>query len=168
MAERVLAMFDTASEAVQAAEELRLAVPNSEVSLLSAEPIHEEIEKNLEKRKSRIALFAIAGGVVGGTAAILLTVVTSKSMNLVTGGMPVVAPWTFGIIVFEMAALGAATATLARMVLEARLLRRGLPEQCDSAIAEGRVAVIVDLDADNVSLKEATREVLARRGAEVL
>jgi hypothetical protein len=168
MAERVLAMFNSASEAVEAAEELRMVVPNSDVSVLSAEPIHSEIEKNLEKRKSRIALFAIAGGVVGGTAAILLTVLTSMSMNLVTGGMPIVAPWTFGIVVFEMTALGAATATLARMVMEARLMRRGLPEQCDNAIAAGRVAVLVDLDAGNLSRLDAMRDLLARRGAEVL
>ena len=168
MAQRVLAMFDTAEEAVEAAEELRLVGPDSAVNLMSAEPIHSEIEKNLEGRKSRIGLFAIAGGVLGATAAMVLTVSTSRSMNLVTGGMPVVAPWALGIIVFEMTALGAVLSTLARMILEARLLRRGLPEECDNAIAEGRVAVVVDVDSRDLSRQGEIKEILARRGAEVL
>lgn len=168
MAERVLALFHTAREAVEAADELRFADAGTAVSLLSAEPIHSEIKRNLGKRKSRIGLFAIAGGVLGATGAILLTVLTSKSMNLVTGGMPVVAPWAFGIIVFEMTALGAVLLTLGRMILEAGLVRRGLPEECDNAIAEGRVAVVVEVDAGDDSRKKAIEQVLARRGAEVL
>lgn len=168
MVQRVLAMFDTANEAVEAAEELRLVSRSSVVSLMSAEPIHTEIEKITEGRKSRIGIVAIAGGVLGATAAILFTVLTSKSMNLVTGGMPIVSPWPLGIIVFEMTALGAILSTLGCMILEARLVRRGLPEACDRAIAEGRVAVVVDVDDRDASRKGAMEEVLARRGAEVL
>ena len=74
MTERVLATFDTAREASEAAEELRFAEPGSAVSLLSAEPIHSEIESVSRQRKSRIGLFAIAGGVLGAVAAVLLTV----------------------------------------------------------------------------------------------
>jgi Alternative complex III, ActD subunit len=168
MAERVFAIFDTAKEAVEAAEELRFVEPNSAVSVLSSEPIHSEIEKNPGGRKSRIGLFAIAGGVLGATAAILLTVITSKSMNLVTGGMPVVAPWAFGIIVFEMTALGAVLSTLGRMAAEAGLMRRALPVECDNAVAEGRIAVVVDVDSPDVPRKNSIEEVLVRRGAEVL
>jgi hypothetical protein len=99
-------------------------------------------------------------------AAVGLTAVTSRSMNLVTGGMPIVAPWAFGIIVFEMTALGAIVSTLGRMVFEARLFRRALPEECDSAIADGKAVVVVDAgDEDRVG---AAQEVLTRRGAEVL
>jgi len=168
MSERILAIFDTAKEAVEAADELRLVDPGSAVTVLSAEPIHSEIEKNPGGRQSRIGLFAIAGGVLGATAAILLTVLTSKSMNLVTGGMPVVAPWAFGIIVFEMTALGAVLLTLGRMILEAGLVRRSLPAACDNAIAEGRVAVVIDVDAGDRRPAGSIEDVLTRRGAEVL
>lgn len=168
MAQRVLAIFDNADEAVEAAAELRLAGPDSVVSLLSAEPIHSETEQITENRKSRIGTVAIAGGMLGATGAILFTVLTSRSMNLVTGGMPIVAPWALGIIVFEMTALGAILSTLGCMILEAGLVRPGLHEAADRAIAEGRVAVVIDVDDTDTSRKDAIQEVLARRGAAVL
>ena len=170
MADRILAMFNTPKEAAEAAEELRFVDPGSTVTVLSAEPIHSEIERESGRRKSLIGLFAIAGGVVGAIVAVLLTVFTSKKMDLVTGGMPVVAPWAFGIIVFEMTALGAVLSTLGRMILEAGLLRRrrSLPAACDSALAEGRIAVVVDMDEAALGRTGSIEEVLARRGAEVL
>jgi hypothetical protein len=72
---------------------------------------------------SRIGMFAIAGGVVGAAAGLLLTILTSRHTNIITGGMPVVSPWPFGIIVFELTALGAILAVFARMIYEARLMR---------------------------------------------
>ncbi|HEV8488016.1 MAG TPA: quinol:electron acceptor oxidoreductase subunit ActD [Blastocatellia bacterium] len=167
MANRVLAIFTTAADAMGATEELRRqGFASGSVALLSSEPIHGEIEKGLDGKRSRIGIFAIAGGVIGAMAAVGLTAVTSRSMNLVTGGMPIVAPWAFGIIVFEMTALGAIVSTLGRMVFEARLFRRALPEECDSAIADGKAVVVVDAgDEDRVG---AAQEVLTRRGAEVL
>jgi hypothetical protein len=101
-------------------------------------------------------------------AAAGLTALTSMRMNLVTGGMPIVAPWAFGIIVFEMTALGAIGLTLGRMIFEARLFRRALPEECDSAIADVKAVVVVDVDAGDDSRADAAQEVLTRRGAEVL
>jgi molybdopterin-containing oxidoreductase family membrane subunit len=72
---------------------------------------------------SRIGMFAIAGGVAGAAAGLLLTILTSRHTNIITGGMPVISPWPFGIIVFELTALGAILAVFARMVYEARLMR---------------------------------------------
>ena len=169
MANRILAIFSTASEAIVATEELRREgfAPGS-VALLSSEPVHAEIEKGLDGKRTRIGLFAIAGGVIGAIAAVGLTALTSMRMNLVTGGMPIVAPWAFGIIVFEMTALGAIGLTLGRMVFEARLFRRALPEECDSAIADGKAVVMVDVDAGDDSRADTAQELLARRGAEVL
>jgi hypothetical protein len=76
------------------------------------------------ERRSRIGLFAIAGGIIGGSLGALLTVWSSREVNLVTGGMPIVTPWAFGIIVFELAALGAIIFAVIRMIIEARLARR--------------------------------------------
>jgi hypothetical protein len=68
-----------------------------------------------------------------------------------------------------MTALGAVLSTLGRMILEAGLLRRRrLPAACDSALSEGRVAVIVDIDEAAFTRTGSIEEVLARRGAEVL
>jgi len=145
MAETVHAVFDTVDEAIAARDKLRReGVPASQITLMSSEPVHTEASQSGDEVKSRIKLFSIAGGFAGATAAVLLTVWTSRSVNLNTGGMPVVAPWAFGIIVFEMTALGAILATLGRMIHEARLLRRSASTQHDEAVADGKIVLAVE------------------------
>jgi Alternative complex III, ActD subunit len=149
MAETVFAVFDTPDEAVAAAGRLRRqGVPGSAITLMSSEPIHVEGIESAGGSKSRIALFAIAGGILGGASAILLTVTTSRSVDLVTGGMAIVSPWPFGIIVFELTALGAILCTLARMIYEAGLARRGAALYYDGVVADGKVALAVNCADD--------------------
>lgn len=141
MAETRIKVFDTRAEAVAALRELELeGVESSSITVMSSEPLHLEVK---DAPKTRIAGFAIAGGLLGATFAILLTVLTSRRVGLVTGGMPIVSPWTFGIIVFELTALGAILVTLVRMVFEAGLLRRTKPTGYDEAVADGRIVVVI-------------------------
>ena len=141
MAETRIAIFDTPAEAVAALRELqREGVPRSSITVMSSEPLHLE---DHDAPKSRIKGFAIAGGFIGAAFAILLTVWTSRRVGLVTGGMPIVTPWAFGIIVFELAALGAILATLGKMIIEARLGRRVALAEYDSAVSEGKVVLCV-------------------------
>src|SRR6185369_13650314 len=142
MSEKTIAIYDTPAEAVAALRELhREGVPRSSIRVMSSEPLHLE---DSGAGRSRIPAFAIAGGFVGAAFAILLTVLTSRKVDLITGGMPVVTPWAFGIIVFELAALGAILSTLGRMILEARLARGVAPEEYDTAVSEGKVVLCVD------------------------
>jgi len=141
MAETRVEVFDTRAEAIAVLRELeRQGVPRSSITVLSSEPLHLETK---DSPKSRIPGFAIVGGLLGAAFAILLTVVTSRRVGLVTGGMPIVSPWAFGIIVFELAALGAILVTLGRMIFEARLVRRGAPSDYHEAVCEGRVVVTI-------------------------
>ena len=135
-------VFDTRHEAVAALRELqREGVPRSAIDVMSTEPLHLEPEG---APKTRIVGFVVAGGVLGATLAILLTVWTSRRVGLVTGGMPIVAPWAFGIIVFELAALGAILVTLGRMIVESGLLRGTSPTGYDDAVAEGKIVIAID------------------------
>jgi len=128
-------------EAVAALHELeRDGVPKSAITVMSSEPLHMECEGT----KTRIPLFGIIGGLLGAAFAILLTVWTSRRVGLVTGGMPIVSPWAFGIIVFELAALGAILMTLGRMVIEARLARRGRGSNYGEMVAEGKFVIEID------------------------
>jgi apolipoprotein N-acyltransferase len=134
-------VFDTRHEAIAALRELeREGVASSSITVMSSEPLHLEVK---DAPKTRIAGFAIAGGLLGATFAILLTVWTSRRVGLVTGGMPIVSPWAFGIIVFELAALGAILVTFGRMIFEAGLARRGALADFDESVAEGRIVVSV-------------------------
>jgi len=148
MAETIIAIFDNTDDVIAAARELRQAgVPRAAITVMSSEPVHipaEAREESHQKTKSRIGLFAIAGGLIGGTLAVLLTTIASQRVNLNTGGMPIVAPWALGIIVFEMTALGAVLMTVGRMIIEARLLRRGAMKDYDEVIADGRIAVAIE------------------------
>jgi hypothetical protein len=136
-------VFDTRHEAIAAVRELeREGVPSSSITVMSSEPLHLEVK---DAPKTRIAGFAIAGGLLGATFAILLTVWTSRRVGLVTGGMPIVSPWAFGIIVFELAALGAILVTFGRMIFEAGLARRGALADFDESVAEGRIVVSVQV-----------------------
>ncbi len=135
-------VFDTRNEAVAALHELqREGVPRSSITVMSSEPLHLETEG---APKTRIVGFAIAGGLAGAVLALLLTVFTSRRVGLVTGGMPIVSSWAFGIIVFELTALGAILLTLVRMIFEAGLARRGSLKRYDDAVAEGKVVIAID------------------------
>jgi hypothetical protein len=141
MANPRVEVFDTRAEAIAVLRELeREGVPRSSITVMSSEPLHLESH---DEPKTRIPGFAIAGGLLGGVFATLLTVVTSRRVGLVTGGMPIVSWWAFGIIVFELAALGAILVTLGRMIFEARLARRVAPNEYDASVADGRVVIAI-------------------------
>jgi hypothetical protein len=149
MAETIFRIFDSPDEAIAAVNRLRKeGVPGSAITIMSSEPIHIEAIESEKESKSRIGLFAIAGAVIGAAIAIALTVWTSRSVDLVTGGMQIVSPWPFGIITFELTALGAILATLARMIYEARLARRVAIADYDEAIADGKVGLAIDCAGD--------------------
>jgi hypothetical protein len=133
-------------EAVAALHELEHAgVQKSSITIMSSEPLHLEPES---AAKSRIPIFGIIGGLFGAAFAILLTVWTSRRVGLVTGGMPVVSPWAFGIIVFELAALGAILMTLGRMVFESGLARRGRRSDYGEMVAEGKIVIEIDRESN--------------------
>ena len=142
MAETRIEVFDTRAEAIAVLRELeRQGVPRSSITVMSSEPLHLETK---DAPKSRIPGFAIIGGLLGAAFAILLTVVTSRRVGLVTGGMPIVSPWAFGIIVFELGALGAILVTLGRMIFEARLMRRVRPDYYGDAVANGKIVLAIE------------------------
>jgi hypothetical protein len=142
----IIAVLDKPEEATAAIAALRReGVAQDAITVMSAEPLH---ALQTDQAKSHIGAFAIAGGCLGAACAILLTVVTSRRVGLVTGGMPIVTPWAFGIIVFELTALGAILATLGRMVFEARLARRGALADYDEAVADGKLVLAVNCSDD--------------------
>lgn len=155
MAKVLSSTFDDPDDALRAKRRLeRAGFDGASIALISAAPLQIGAEETSRPR-SRIGIFAIIGAAMGAASALLLTVSTSKSMGLVTGGMPIVAPWPFGIITFELTALGAIAATVARMIFEARLMRRR-PADFDDAIASGKIVLVVSCE-DDLSCSEAEK-----------
>lgn len=165
MAENIMAAFDTKSDALYAARALkREGFAVKAITIMSDEPIQPDGDLS-DDGKSRIGICAIAGGLIGAAGALLLTVTTSREVNLVTGGMPIVVPWALGIIVFEMTALGAILATLSCTIYEAKLMRRGSLKRYDPSVADGKIVIAVECETDLSA--EAAARVFAGRGAQV-
>ena len=90
------------------------------IKVISAEPIEEEITAAGEGH-SRMPWIAVAGGICGGTAGYALAAFTQRTYPLPTGGMPIVALWPTGIVIYELTMLGAILATIITFLITARL-----------------------------------------------
>ncbi|MFQ5930335.1 MAG: quinol:electron acceptor oxidoreductase subunit ActD, partial [Acidobacteriota bacterium] len=113
MAEKVFALFETVTDARRAMRMLMDAeIGFEEVTICSTEPILDREFLPPENRKTRLPLFAMAGGVLGAAAGYLLPSLTARMMNLPTGGQPIVSLWAFGVVIFELTALGAIGGTV--------------------------------------------------------
>ncbi|HKP84976.1 MAG TPA: quinol:electron acceptor oxidoreductase subunit ActD [Blastocatellia bacterium] len=166
MTTNVLAAFDTTDEATAATATLkRVGFDAGDITLMSNKPAPAAVEEAGKRCASRIGAFAIIGGAVGATAALTLTILASKRMGLNVGGMPVVAPWAFSIIVFEVAALAAILASVTRMIYEAGLLRPRATADYDEDVAHGKVVVAVSC-SDGESADKA-KSVFSERGGQI-
>src|SRR5262249_9512189 len=105
-AENITGIVDSPREARQAETCLTdEGFARDAITIMSAEPLPEFISEFGSKSPGRAGMLSIAGGIAGAAAAIALTVWTSGRMGLITGGMPIITPWAFGIIVYELIAL---------------------------------------------------------------
>jgi Protein of unknown function (DUF3341) len=78
-----------------------------------------EVVTAVGKPRSPVAFLALPGAVVGTVGGLALTVLTSLSLHLVTGGKPVVSVPPFVIIAFELAVLIGSLANLGAVALGA-------------------------------------------------
>ncbi len=139
---RLQALFDDAPLARRAVARLvEAGVPPAAIELRSATP-----QPSLPGAGGRswIPLAALVGGCLGALAGVSIASLTALDRPLVTGGMPIVAPFPVGIIAYEATALGAILATVARAVYEAGLRPRRTPVgPLDAQLAAGGVLVEV-------------------------
>lgn len=162
MAQTLLAIFNTSDEALSATRTLRREGITG-IELLSAEPIHDWQPE--ESTKSYIGLCAIAGAVIGAALATWILVSTSRHVGINTGGMPIVTPWAFGIIAFEVGMLTAILAALVCTIFEARLARGGALREYDEAVADHKIVMTVRCRDEN--LLSTAERLLADTGAEI-
>jgi hypothetical protein len=145
MTNRVHLIFDEPEDAQRAIGQLLAAgLSESDITMMSSEPHTEAGAMITESRPTRIAYFSLGGGILGAATGFCLVYFTSHSYPIVTGGMPLVPPFTTGIIMYEMAAMGAIFFALARMLWEARLLHpSAVQEDYAAELADGGLLVSV-------------------------
>ena len=139
----VYALYADADAADRAVGALRRAgVDSRRITVMSAEP-YEDHRFARGDKATWMYWIAGAGGAIGLAIGTLLTWKTETSWPLVTGGMPIVAWWPNLVIMFELTMLGSILATVATLLVTAKLpSRRGV--LYDAAIADGRILVGVE------------------------
>lgn len=158
------ALFANPESAQAAFEALRAAgARQRDIVVISSEPFEHYGFSNRGK-DSWIFWIAGAGGAVGAVFAYWLTAATERSWPLPTGGMPIVAPWANLIVIFEVTMLFAILATVATLIVTARLGRRR-PAFYDDAVSEGRI--LVGLETTAGIAVERAQQALTVRGGEL-
>src|SRR5215207_1436087 len=142
MSQTCLVKFTQPNEARQAIRRLLQAgIQPQSMEVMTSQPIHgEPFIPNMKPTKLRTwALCGAALGLVGGFA---LATITALNYPLVKGGMPIVAPWTVGLITYETTMLGAVLATLVGLLVELKLPNlKSLPY--DPSVVDGGIVLAV-------------------------
>lgn len=98
---------------------------------------------------------ALLGGLTGLGCAMALEVTTSRSLDQIVGGKPVVSWTAFGVVMFEMTMLFAGVSTLVALVVLAAITRRNLGRRARAAVTSERIVVVVPLDGQDAERREA-------------
>jgi Alternative complex III, ActD subunit len=98
---------------------------------------------------------ALAAGITGLGCAMALEVTTSRSLDQIVGGKPVVSWTAFGVVMFEMTMLFAGLATFITLVVLAAITRRNVARRARAAVTSERIVVVVPLDGLPAERREA-------------
>jgi Alternative complex III, ActD subunit len=121
------------------AESARLNIKPDGIVVMSSEPLQEECFGWKEQR-TPMPWLAVLGALVGGSGGYALAAFTQRTYPLPTGGMPIVAMWPTGIVMYELTMLGAILTTILTFLIAA-----GLPNYkkrlYDPEVTNGKILV---------------------------
>ena len=141
---RLEAAFCTEHEVRRALESLEaFGGRTRQVELRSSAPLSHDLAPP-KPGPPWVLIAALAGAVIGGSAAFWLGAGTALAYPLPTGGMPIVSGPPLAIITFEGTALGLILSTVGAVVWRARLFRRGPRSALARHLAEGRILVSME------------------------
>lgn len=143
------------------AESARLHIQPRAIEVMSCEPLEGE-GFGWEEQRTPMPWLAVLGGLVGGSCGYALSSFTQRTYPLPTGGMPIVAMWPTGIVMYELTMLGAILTTIVTFLIAAGLpnYRRRL---YDPEVTNGKILVgVSDPDANS----RAELKQLLQQGAE--
>jgi hypothetical protein len=130
------------------------------MEVMTSQPIHGE-PIIPEKKPTRLRTWALSGAAAGFLGGASLASITALNYPLVKGGMPIVAPWTAGLITYETTMLGAVLATLIGLLVELRLPNlKDLPY--DSSVVDGGVVLAMSCGE---SARASVQNVVSAAGA---
>ncbi len=132
---------------------LQSGIEPRSMEVMTSQPIH-GAPFLPETRPTKLFTWALCGAGIGLIGGFSLATVTALNYPLVKGGMPIVAPWTVGLITYETTMLGAVLATLVGLLVELGLPNfRDLPY--DPSVVDGGVVLAVSCPEGSRSVVEA-------------
>ena len=142
MLQTCLVKFSEPVEARRAIRRLMQAgITPDAMEVMTSQPIHGE-PFIPDPKPTKLRTWAICGAALGLVGGFSLATITALNYPLVKGGMPIVAPWTVGLITYETTMLGAVLATLVGLLVELRLPNfKNLPY--DPSVVDGGVVLAV-------------------------
>lgn len=161
----IYALYPDGQAAQQAVNRLRAeGFADREITVLSPQPM-EDYEFGRRDKATWMWWIACGGAMVGMATALGLTWVTEMSWQIDVGGLPSFAWWPNLIIFFELTMLGAIVATVATLVVTARLGRRSA--LYDPEVSDGKILVGIEDPPDSAIPKleaalSAVREALVK------
>jgi hypothetical protein len=159
----IYGLFPSPDSAERGMNALRAAgVSHEKLVVMSSEPF-EEYSFTQADHKTVMPWLAALGGLVGGTCGFLLARYTQVAYPIITGGMPLVAPWPTAVITYEVTMLSAVLATVVTLLITARL-PSWKPALYDPAVSYGKILIGV-LDPSDESRADLESRLL-RAGAE--
>jgi hypothetical protein len=107
MAQTCLVKFDEHTQARNAVRRLlQDGIDPAAMEEMSSQPIHGE-PIIPQQKGTKLRTWALAGAAIGFAGGLSLGTITALNYPLVKGGMPIVSPWTVGLITYEIGAAGA-------------------------------------------------------------
>jgi len=162
----IYGLFPTPATAQRGANELRDAgVAHEQIVVMAAEPFEEYEFTRIAPMRTNMYRIAACGGIVGGTLGFLLArfVQTAYPFPLITGGMPLVAPWPTGIVTYELTMLSAIVTTVITLLVTTGLPNWSKRKVYDEEVSNGMVLIGV-LDPPEGALADLENR-LTRAGA---
>jgi hypothetical protein len=143
-----LVKFSQPTEARMAIRRLLQAgIRPESMEVMTSQPIHGEPFLP-ETKPTKLFTWAICGAATGLIGGFSLSTITALNYPLVKGGMPIVSPWTVGLITYETTMLGAVLATLVGLLVELRLPNfKNLPY--DPSVVDGGVVLAVSCPVES-------------------
>jgi hypothetical protein len=157
----IMGIFASENRAASAIDHLR-ETPWTIERVHSPIPSH-AIEETLERPKSRVGWFTLAGGIIGFFTGFLLAAFTATRWSLIVGGKPVVALVPFFIVGFEFTILFAVFGNVLGLISQARLPRFKMPRGYDARFTGDRFGVLARCANTE---KEKLRRFFEENGAE--
>jgi hypothetical protein len=90
-----------------------------------------------------LGAIALIGGLTGLGSATALQVMTSRSLNIIVGGKPIVSWPAFGVVMFELTMLFAGIFNFSALVLLCALARRRVSARARGQVDTERIVVVV-------------------------